>query len=92
MNDIDWPNTVYCSDTEQIPDGALTPRGNPVILTHHFDANCMHNFLDGKAITGCLHFVNKTPIMWYSKNQSTSETPTYRAKFSAAIGPVWTDY
>ena len=40
----------------------------------------MHGVLSGKAVTGCLHFANKTPIMWYSKKQSTSETATYGAK------------
>ena len=55
-----------------------------IVLTHYFDANLMHNVLDGKAVTGCLHFANKTPIMWYSKKQSTSETATYGAEFSAA--------
>ena len=44
----------------------------------------MHNVLDGKAVTGCLHFANKTPIMWYSKKQSTSETATFGAEYSAA--------
>ena len=48
----------------------------------------MHDVLSGKAVTGCLHFANKTPIktpiMWYSKKQATSETATYGAEFSAA--------
>ena len=44
----------------------------------------MHNVLDGKAVTGCLDFVNKTPIMWYSKKQSTSEMATFSTEFSAA--------
>ena len=40
--------------------------------------------LDDKAVTGCLHFMNKTPIMSHSKKQATAETATYGAEFSAA--------
>ena len=33
---------------------------------NYFDANLMCNVLDGKAVTGCLHFINKmVPITWY---------------------------
>ena len=41
----------------------------------------MHDTLSGKAVTGILHFYNKTPIDWYSKKQSTTETATYGAEF-----------
>ena len=34
--------------------------------------------------TGCLHFVNKTPVDWYSKKQATVETATYGSEFVAA--------
>ena len=37
-----------------------------------------------KSLTGCLHFVNKTPVDWYSKKQPTVETATYGSKFVAA--------
>ena len=52
-------------------------------LVHYFDANLMHDVLSGKAVTGCVHFANKTPIMWYSKKQATSETATYGSEFIA---------
>ena len=44
----------------------------------------MHDVITGKVVTGCLHLANKTPIMWHSKKQSTSETDTFGAEFSAA--------
>ena len=44
----------------------------------------MHDILSGKAVTGVLHFYNKTPIDWYCKKQATSETSTYGAEFISA--------
>lgn len=43
----------------------------------------MHDVLNGKAVTGILHFYNKTPIDWYCKKQATSETATYSSEFMA---------
>ena len=44
----------------------------------------MHDVLSGKAVTGILHFYNKTPIDWHCKKQATSETSMYGAEFVAA--------
>ena len=32
-------------------------------------------------MTGVLHFINKTPLDWYSKKQGTVETTTYGSEF-----------
>ena len=47
------------------------------------DANLNHCIATGKSLTGCLHFVNKTPVDWYSKKQATVETATYGSEFVA---------
>ena len=44
----------------------------------------MHCMATGKSVTGILHFLNKTPIDWYSKKQATVETATYGSEFVAA--------
>ena len=41
----------------------------------------MHDLLSRKALTGVCTFYNKTPVDWYCKQQSTSETATYGAEF-----------
>ena len=41
----------------------------------------MHDVLSGKAVTGVCTFYNKTPVDWFCKEQSTSETATYSAEF-----------
>ena len=80
----DWRNAA-CGDTEEdVPEDAPPPLGTPVAMTHHFDANLMHNVVDGKAVTGCVHFINETPIMWHSKKQGTVETATHGAEFASA--------
>lgn len=40
--------------------------------------------VNGRSCTGILHFLNKTPIDWYSKLQSTVETATYGSEFVSA--------
>ena len=80
---MDWSKSIYGDHTEELPDDAPRPMGNPVTLLHYFDANLMHDVLSGKAVTGCVHFANKTPIMWHSKKQATTETATYGAEFVA---------
>ena len=61
------------------------PLGKAVLTTTTMDANLNHCLATGKSLTGCLHFVNKTPAVdWYSKKQATVETATYGLEFVAA--------
>ena len=41
----------------------------------------MHDVLSGKAVTGVLHFYNKTPVDSFSKKQATTETARYGSEF-----------
>ena len=43
----------------------------------------MHDMISGRSVTGILHFLNQTPIDWYSKKQATVETATYGSEFVA---------
>ena len=67
-----------------IEDTAPPPKGRPVTLTHYVDANLYHDCMTGRSVTGILHFINATPIDWFSKRQSTVETATYGSEFVAA--------
>ena len=67
--DFDWTYSVY-GDVHKIlhiPE----PLGKAVVTTTTMDANLNHCLATGKSLTGCLHFVNKTPVEWYSKKQAT---------------------
>ena len=60
------------------------PLGETVVTTTTMDANLNHCLATGKSLTGCLQFVNKTPVDWYSKKQATVETVTYGSEFVPA--------
>ena len=80
---FNWSKTVYGDHSEELLINAPKPLGKMVTLTHYFDANLMHDVLSGKAVAGCIHLINKTPIMWYSKMQTASEAANYGAGFVA---------
>ena len=82
--DFDWTYSVYGDVNEILPDDMPEPLGEAVTTTTTMDANLNHCLATGKSLTGCLHFVNKTPVDWYSKKQATVETATYGSEFVAA--------
>ena len=82
--DLDWTYSVYLNVQEILLDDMPEPLGEAVITTTTMDANLNHCLATGKSLTGCLHFVNRTPVDWYSKKQATVETATYGSEFVAA--------
>ena len=40
--------------------------------------------MTSRSVIGILYFVNKTPIDWYSKKQSTIKIATYSSEYSSA--------
>jgi hypothetical protein len=82
--EYDWERSVYGNVKEEIPEDAPRPLGKAVITSTFYDANMYHNLLTGRAMTGILHFLNQTPIDWYSKRQSTVQSATYGTEFVAA--------
>ena len=82
--EFDWSRSVYGDVKELIPKDAPPPRGRHVVTSTYVDANLQHDLVTGRALTGILHFVNATPIDWYSKRQATVETATYGSEFVAA--------
>ena len=74
---FDWALTVYGHVQEIIPDDIPDPLGKPVKTTTTVDTNLNHCLATGRSVTGCLHFVNHTPVDSYSKRQAIVETATY---------------
>ena len=54
-----------------------------MVITCFVDANHAGDRADRRSHTGILLFVNKAPIHWYSKKQSTVEASTFGAEFCA---------
>ena len=79
-----WERSVYGDVKELIPEDIPKPLGKRVVLTSYVDANLNHDLLTGRAVTGVLHFVNQTPVHWFTKKQPTVETATYGSEFIAA--------
>ena len=62
---VDWTHTVYGDVHEIIPHDLPDPLGKTVTTTTTVDANLNHCLATGRPLTGCLHFVNHTPIDLY---------------------------
>ncbi len=84
IKEYDWKYTCYDGAQEIIPDGLPRPLGKPVQLTTFVDANLYHDMVSGRSVSGILHLMNKTPIDWFSKLQSTVETATFGSEYVAA--------
>ena len=79
---FDWTYTVYGDVQEIIPQDIPDPLGKTVSTATTVDANLNHCLATGRSLTGCLHFVNHTPI--YSKRQATVETAIYGSELVAS--------
>ena len=67
--DFDWTYSVYGNVQEILSGDMPDPLGEAVITSTTMDANLNHCLAIGKSLTVCLHFVNKTPVDWYSKKK-----------------------
>ena len=74
---FDWEKSVYGEAKELLPDDAPLRLGKIVTIISYCDANLYHNLVTSRSVTRILYFINKTPIDWYSKKQSTAEIATY---------------
>ena len=82
--EYDWEKSVYGKVKELIPTDAPKAYRKYVTAVHYVDANLTHCLLTGRLVTGILTYLNKTPVDWFSKKQSTVETVTYSSEFVAA--------
>ena len=76
----DWYE-FYRDAKERLPNDSPKPRGN-MVSTHCFvDSNHAGDKVTRRLQTGILIFVNRAPILWYSKRQNTMETSTFGSEF-----------
>jgi hypothetical protein len=66
-----------------MPDDMPQPRGRPVVTTKFVDAFHAANKKARRSHTGFLLFLNRSPILWYSKTQQMVESSTFSSEFIA---------
>ena len=67
----------YPGAAEAIPPNMPEPRGKAVVTTCFVDADHAGCRLTRRSHSGVLIFVNRAPIIWYSKRQATVESSTF---------------
>ena len=72
----DWAE-YYPGAAEAIPPNMPEPRGKSVSTTCFVDADHAGCRLTRRSHSGILIFVNRAPILWYSKRQATVESSTF---------------
>ena len=74
---------IYRDAEEQLPDRMPKPRGRGVTTTAFVDASHAQDKRTRRSHTGFVIFVNRAPVIWYSKRQNTVETSTFSSEFIA---------
>jgi hypothetical protein len=74
---------IYRDAEEFLPHLTPMPRGRHVTTTAFVDALHAANKVTRRSHTGNVVFINRAPIVWYSKRQHTVETSTFLAEFIA---------
>ena len=73
----------YRDAEEALPADMPKPRGRAVLTTAYVDASHAPNRITRRSHTGFIIFVNKAPIIWYSKRQQTVEASAFSSEFIA---------
>ena len=78
----DWRD-FYPDAKEAIPPNMPEPLGKPVQTTAFVDADHAGDTITRRSRTGVLIYVNRAPIIWYSKKQNSVEGATFGSEFMA---------
>jgi hypothetical protein len=78
----DW-TPFYGVVEEELPAKMPEPLGYEVSMHCFVDSNHAGNVVTRRSHTGILMFINKAPVIWYSKRQNTVETSTFGSEFVA---------
>ena len=78
----DWTD-FYGDVKEAIPGDMPEPRGMAMSQHCFVDADHAADKVHRRSHTGILIFVNRAPIIWYSKKQNSVEASTYGSEFMA---------
>jgi len=79
---FDWED-FYADAKEPIPYDMPEPLGNNAEIHAFVDASHASDKTNRRSQTGILIFVNRAPIIFYSKKQNSVETSTFGSEFTA---------
>jgi hypothetical protein len=82
FNVCDW-SEFYPDAEEAVPHNTPMERGKAVVTSCFVDSDHAGCKVTRRSHTGVILFVNKAPILWYSKRQNTVETSTFGSEFCA---------
>jgi hypothetical protein len=82
FKECDWKE-FYGDIKEELPPKMPEPRGEPVDIRLFVDSDHAGDGRTRRSRTGFFIFVNKSPIIWYTKKQGTVETSVFGAEFVA---------
>ena len=76
---------TYRDAKEQLPPSHMQPppRGRSVSITAFVDASHAANKVTRRSHSGFVLFLNRAPVMWYTKRQNTVESSTFSSEFIA---------
>jgi hypothetical protein len=74
---------IYRDADEPLPHRMPVPRGRSIVTTAYVDASHAANKKTRRSHTGYVIFLNRAPVVWYSKRQQTVETSTFSSEFIA---------
>ena len=77
------PSMTGQTSTVMVPSDMPPPRGRAVLMHCFVDSDHTGDKVTRRSHTGLLLFVNRAPVVWYSKRQNTAETSTFGSKFIA---------
>jgi hypothetical protein len=80
--ETDW-KSFYPEAKEDIPENAPKARRKAVQMTVFVDASHGCDLLTRRSRTVILIYLNRSPIVWYSKKQNTIETSSFGSEFTA---------
>jgi len=78
----DW-SEFYPDAKEQVPPNAPELRGQTITMSCFVDADHAGCRATRRSHSGVLIYINRAPIVWYSKRQNTVESSTFGSEFIA---------
>ena len=82
FHECDWKE-FYPDAAEVTPPDIPVPLGKAIVMSCFVDADHAGCKETRRSHTGVIIYVNRAPILWYSKRQSTVETSTFGSEIVA---------